>query len=115
MSPEHTSSICPDCPAGVTGQPSVADQWLAEHPDALGLSYGYVLFVVRAPAHDNGAVTSPEEARRELTAATERLLDGLDGLSDVQVAGPSLLPGWTRGHVLTHLARNAEGGTSRAE
>ncbi|HXB49267.1 MAG TPA: maleylpyruvate isomerase N-terminal domain-containing protein [Streptosporangiaceae bacterium] len=26
-------------------------------------------------------------------------------------AGPSLLPGWTRGHVLTHLARNAEGGT----
>jgi hypothetical protein len=28
-----------------------------------------------------------------------------------QVAGPSLLPGWTRGHVLSHLARNAEGGT----
>ena len=26
-------------------------------------------------------------------------------------AGTSLLPGWSRGHVLTHLARNAEGGT----
>lgn len=47
---------------------------------------------------------------RELDAATGRLLLGLDGLSDAQVAGPSLLPGWTRGHVLTHLARNAEGG-----
>src|SRR6266568_1849145 len=22
---------------------------------------------------------------------------------------PSLLPGWTRGHVLTHIARNADG------
>jgi maleylpyruvate isomerase len=29
----------------------------------------------------------------------------------VSPAGSSLLPGWTRGHVLTHLARNAEGGT----
>lgn len=54
---------------------------------------------------------SPEEALRELTAATARLLAGLDGLSDARAAGPSLLPGWTRGHVLTHLARNAEGGT----
>ena len=25
------------------------------------------------------------------------------------VAAPSLLPGWTRGHVLTHVARNADG------
>ena len=25
----------------------VADRWLADHPDALGLSYGYVLFAVR--------------------------------------------------------------------
>lgn len=27
----------------------VADEWLAEHPGALGLSYGYVLFAVAAP------------------------------------------------------------------
>ena len=26
--------------------PAVADAWLAGHPDALGLSYGYVLFAV---------------------------------------------------------------------
>ncbi len=29
--------------------PDVADAWLAEHPGALGLSYGYVLFTVRRP------------------------------------------------------------------
>ena len=31
------------------------------------------------------------------------------GLTDEDAAGPSLLPAWTVGHVLTHLARNAEG------
>jgi hypothetical protein len=25
----------------------VAGAWLADHPDALGLSYGYVLFAIR--------------------------------------------------------------------
>jgi SAM-dependent methyltransferase len=29
--------------------PDVADDWLAAHPDALGLTYGYVLFAVDAP------------------------------------------------------------------
>lgn len=29
--------------------------------------------------------------------------------SDADVAAPSLCVGWTRGHVLTHLARNADG------
>jgi maleylpyruvate isomerase len=28
--------------------------------------------------------------------------------SDADVRAPSLLPGWSRGHVLTHLARNAD-------
>jgi maleylpyruvate isomerase len=43
--------------------------------------------------------------------ATAALLAAIDGLSDADVRAPSLLPGWTRGHVLAHLARNAEGGT----
>lgn len=34
---------------------------------------------------------------------------GVAGLTDEQARGPSRLPGWTRGHVLTHLARNADG------
>ncbi|MCC5034451.1 maleylpyruvate isomerase family mycothiol-dependent enzyme [Streptomyces sp. WAC 00631] len=48
---------------------------------------------------------------RDLTAvreATERLLTAVRGLDDAAVAEPSRLPGWTRGHVLTHLARNAD-------
>jgi maleylpyruvate isomerase len=46
-----------------------------------------------------------------LRAATDQLLTGAGQLSDEQARAPSLLPGWTRGHVLSHLARNAEGGT----
>ena len=41
--------------------------------------------------------------------ATDRLLATADGLSDLQVRERSRLPGWTRGHVLTHIARNADG------
>lgn len=41
-------------------------------------------------------------------AATARLLHTLDGLTDEQARRPSLLPGWSVGHVLTHLARNAD-------
>ena len=46
----------------------------------------------------------------EVRASTARLLDALDelGLDDDAVRAPSLLPGWTRAHVLTHLARNAD-------
>jgi maleylpyruvate isomerase len=52
-----------------------------------------------------------DELLQELSAATDALVDGIGGLTDAGARGPSLLPGWTRGHVLTHLARNAEGGT----
>ena len=41
---------------------------------------------------------------RSPTACSSRV----DGLTAEAVGGPSLLPGWTRGHVLTHLARNAD-------
>lgn len=41
-------------------------------------------------------------------AAHQRLLDALDGLADDDARRPSLLPGWSVGHVLTHLARNAD-------
>jgi maleylpyruvate isomerase len=47
--------------------------------------------------------------------ATDRLLATLAGLDDATARGPSLLPGWSVGHVLTHLARNADGNTRMAE
>ncbi|MGW0335065.1 maleylpyruvate isomerase family mycothiol-dependent enzyme [Streptomyces sp. NPDC003011] len=40
--------------------------------------------------------------------ATERLLSAVAELDDASVTEPSRLPGWTRGHVLAHLARNAD-------
>ena len=43
-------------------------------------------------------------ARVEAAVARFRAERGLDAL-----AAPSLLPGWTVGHVVTHLARNADG------
>ena len=41
--------------------------------------------------------------------STGRLLATADALTDAAAAAESRLPGWTRGHVLTHLARNADG------
>jgi len=49
---------------------------------------------------------------RELRGAVEaqRTLErSLVGLTDAQARQPSLLPDWTVGHVLTHIARNADG------
>ncbi|MBQ1087656.1 maleylpyruvate isomerase family mycothiol-dependent enzyme [Streptomyces sp. B93] len=40
--------------------------------------------------------------------ATDRLLTAAAKLDDSAVTQPSRLPGWTRGHVLAHLARNAD-------
>ena len=40
--------------------------------------------------------------------ATDRLLTAAAELDDASAAEPSRLPGWTRGHVLAHLARNAD-------
>jgi maleylpyruvate isomerase len=40
--------------------------------------------------------------------ATRRLLVTVSSLDQDAVAAPSLLPGWSRGHVLAHLARNAD-------
>jgi maleylpyruvate isomerase len=42
-------------------------------------------------------------------AACRRILDSVTGLTDEACCQPSLLPGWSRGHVLAHLARNADG------
>jgi maleylpyruvate isomerase len=42
----------------------------------------------------------------ELDRATHRVIATAGDLDDP--AAPSLLPGWSRGHVLTHIARNAD-------
>jgi maleylpyruvate isomerase len=44
----------------------------------------------------------------DVDQATAAVLRTAGALDDGAVAAPSLLPGWTRGHVLTHLARQAD-------
>jgi len=44
-----------------------------------------------------------------IDAAIDRLLESASKLSDSQIREPSLLPDWTKGHVLTHVARNGDG------
>jgi maleylpyruvate isomerase len=43
-----------------------------------------------------------------LESGTRRLVRTVDGLTDEQWTQPSLLPGWSRSHVVAHLALNAE-------
>jgi maleylpyruvate isomerase len=45
----------------------------------------------------------------QIAEAADRLAATAIVLTDEQAREPSLLPGWSRGHVLTHIARNADG------
>lgn len=45
---------------------------------------------------------------RSVREATDRLLTAAAKLDNATLAEESRLPGWTRGHILAHLARNAD-------
>jgi maleylpyruvate isomerase len=44
----------------------------------------------------------------QIDDATQRLLSTARRLSEPELRAPSLLPGWSRAHVVAHLARNAD-------
>jgi maleylpyruvate isomerase len=44
----------------------------------------------------------------QIDQATQRLLDVARIITEPDLRAPSLLPGWTRAHVLAHVARNAD-------
>jgi maleylpyruvate isomerase len=52
--------------------------------------------------------TAQRELSDQVDAATQRLLDDARTLSEADLRAPSLLPGWTRAHVVAHVARNAD-------
>lgn len=54
------------------------------------------------------AVNSAVQGQEAVAQATERMLDVVNDLDDTLTRGPSRLPGWTRAHVVTHLARGAD-------
>jgi hypothetical protein len=53
--------------------------------------------------------SDPGSLRERIEAATGLLNATAAAMTDDQARERSLLPGWSRGHVLTHLARNADG------
>jgi maleylpyruvate isomerase len=55
------------------------------------------------------AAARAAELGQRADVATARVLATVARITDEQARGPSALPGWSRGHVLTHLARNADG------
>jgi len=65
---------------------------------------------VNAPAAEPAGplTTDPARALAAVAAAEERLLRSVRRMRPEQVGEPSALPGWTRGHLLTHIARNAD-------
>ena len=50
----------------------------------------------------------PTSMLQMLETSADSLYQGVEQMTDEQVREPSGLPGWTRGHVLAHVARNAD-------
>ncbi len=63
---------------------------------------------VPAPREQSAAVQDAVAGLAEVERATQVLYDVVADLDLVALRGPSLLPGWSRAHVVTHLARNAD-------
>jgi maleylpyruvate isomerase len=61
-----------------------------------------------SPAVDSSAGGEVDALRSLMIAATQHLLGDTISVPDEQWRGDSRLPGWTRGHVATHLARQAD-------
>lgn len=53
-------------------------------------------------------VPEPTETLARVVESTAHLIATAEQFDDAAVREPSLLPGWTRGHVLSHVARNAD-------
>ncbi|HEV2360835.1 MAG TPA: maleylpyruvate isomerase N-terminal domain-containing protein [Acidimicrobiales bacterium] len=58
---------------------------------------------------------APEVDIRRVAEAHVRLRMAVEVLTDEEVKRPSALPGWTVGHLLTHIARNADSHVRRTE
>jgi phosphoribosylglycinamide formyltransferase 1 len=57
----------------------------------------------------------PEHLLAAVADAQRRLDDAVTGMSRTLVGGSSLLPGWTRAHVLAHLAANSDSHLRRSQ
>lgn len=62
------------------------------------------------PGHEirESAVNSAGAGRAAVTEADRVMFDVVGRMDETAARGPSRLPGWTRAHVITHLARGAD-------
>jgi maleylpyruvate isomerase len=72
-------------------------------------SSGLARYGQRVTATDQPDLAAFAGALDEMARSTDRLLQTVDDMSNDDAHAPSLLPSWKRAHVLTHLARNADG------
>lgn len=85
--------------------PDVATEPIAR---AFDLRHSFTTFTQRC---GGTSVSTMIDHARDLVSvreATDRLLTAAAKQDNASVAEPSRLPGWSRGHVLAHLARNAD-------
>ena len=64
--------------------------------------------VVPAPREQSAAAQLAGGYLAAVDRATEAFYAAVAELDTAAVRGPSLLPGWTRAHVISHVARNAD-------
>jgi maleylpyruvate isomerase len=79
----------------------------SETPDGSGPGSGEL----PGPGEHLAAATAAAHAaslRTRVAAATRQLQESAARLDDSQAREASLLPGWSRGHLLSHIARNAD-------
>src|SRR5215472_3231214 len=55
------------------------------------------------------AAARAADLSQRVDVASARVLATAAGITEEMAREPSSLPGWSRGHVLTHIARNADG------
>ncbi|MGM1063582.1 maleylpyruvate isomerase family mycothiol-dependent enzyme [Saccharothrix sp. Mg75] len=63
---------------------------------------------VPAPREHSAPVRDAKAGLAAAERATDAVYEVVAALDQRALRGPSLLPGWTRAHVVTHLARNAD-------
>ncbi|WP_280338505.1 maleylpyruvate isomerase family mycothiol-dependent enzyme [Nocardia neocaledoniensis] len=54
------------------------------------------------------ATATPTDLLARVAESTARFDAAIGALTEAELAAPSRLPGWTRGHVIAHMARNAD-------